>query len=57
MAQWEKIGEVTIIGELFRKGVYNKYVVLEKINNDGTRKYKRIFVASDSYRIPDVKLR
>lgn len=52
--RWVKIGEVQKINLLFR-ATYSLFAVFELIEEDGMRKYKEVYMASDSYTTPKLE--
>jgi hypothetical protein len=51
--QWVKIGEVVKDSVMFRNN-YSTYAVLELIKENGDRKYKEVYMASDTYNAPKI---
>lgn len=54
IGKWVKIGEVYKSGGVF-KSMYKKYAVFERINDDGMRDYKEVYMASDDSQQPVLK--
>ena len=44
--EWVKIGEVVKSATMFQLGLYARYAVMEKICEDGDRKYKQVLMAT-----------
>lgn len=51
--QWVKIGEVVKDSVLFRTN-YSRYAVLELVKENGKRRYKEVYMASDTYNAPQL---
>jgi hypothetical protein len=54
VGKWVKIGEVYKSGGMFQ-ALYKKYAVMERINEDGMRDYKEVYMASDDSQQPVLK--
>ncbi len=44
--KWVKIGEVQKPARLLFRGLYSQYAVMEKICEDGMRKYKEVHICT-----------
>lgn len=51
--KWVKIGEV--YKHVMFRSLYAKYAVLERIQEDGMREYKEVYMASDDSQQPSLK--
>lgn len=55
IGKWVKIGEVRRTGQFLIRGLYARFAVMERIDKDGMREYKEIYMASDDAETPVLK--